>query len=61
MRQQNGQLAEYIKNFYGTCSMKEKCTCLKIGPWLGSGCINWNPVKVSSYDELIDIKNLENK
>ena len=45
------ELQFYIQNFYGKCN-KEKCTCLKFGYWLGSGCLHWNPVQAKTFDEL---------
>lgn len=48
--------AQYFDHNYGTCAVCP-CPCLErifkqIHPWLGTGCPNWQPLGVRSWDEL---------
>lgn len=45
-------LKAYLDENYGTCAM-DRCVCHKNG-WMGTGCNNWKPFGVSTWEELIE-------
>lgn len=42
-------LAEYIRNNYGSCTNPKGCACIKAGKWYGTACPFWKPLAAKDW------------
>lgn len=52
----------YLADQYGSCRKGDKCECLRPGnPWIGTGCLDWEPLGVKTFQELYDVARIAMK